>query len=76
MVNKDNSYPDTVDYLIVFPGGKKRAYMFHFYKNKFGRFVALCATVGCEDAFGEGSTWWSAQANCLEKLMNQGKIKL
>lgn len=68
--NKKINHPKLVDIHI----GDK-AYMFHFYKNENGRYVALSNTVGCYEEYGEGYSWWAALSECMAKLINKGVIK-
>jgi hypothetical protein len=56
--------PDTVE--ITIDGAW---YSFHLYLNTRGRFVALCNTVGCDHAYGEGPNWWVAVSECAHKVL-------
>ena len=48
-------------------------YNFYFYVNENGRIVALSNTVGCQNLFGEGHTWWSAIDNFMFRFLNNTK---
>jgi hypothetical protein len=49
--------------------GENKSFLFHFYINDVGRYVALSNTVGCQDFYGEGATWWMAANECMEKIL-------
>lgn len=48
-----------------------KSYSLHFYVNDVGRYVALCNTVGCQDAYGESANWWMAANECMNKVLKR-----
>ena len=46
-----------------------KSYLFHFYINDVGRYVALCNIVGCSEFHGEGANWWIAAKECMYKIL-------
>lgn len=52
-----------------------KTYMFHFYINSYGRYVALCNTYGCENFHGEGAHWFAAASQCMERILKKKGIE-
>lgn len=48
-----------------------KAYSFHFYVNRSGRYVALTNTIGYQDIHGEGANWWMAANECMSKILKR-----